>query len=165
MAPCRDLTRQELKEIYLAVHSAWGFVREMSEDEGNWLEKWITECIDNREYSHSPCSDTINYQSFTQAPEFWHLHRWYLTVVSDFRRFRHNFETTSCNHAIITIKLESITKLHGLDELRNQHLVFWRFCMYQDISQTQGRLAVYHALYELLPCIDNLSQAITLSCV
>ena len=70
MAPCRDLTRQELKEIYLAVHSAWGFVREMSEDEGNWLEKWITECIDNREYSHSPCLDTPNYQSFTQAPEF-----------------------------------------------------------------------------------------------
>lgn len=54
MAPSPELTRQELKEIYLAVHPAWGFVREMSEDEEDWLEKWITECIDDREYSHYP---------------------------------------------------------------------------------------------------------------
>ena len=53
MAPSPELTRKELKEIYLAVHPAWGFVREMSEDEEDWLEKWITECIDDREYSHT----------------------------------------------------------------------------------------------------------------
>lgn len=53
MAPSSDFTRQELKEIYLAVAFAWSFVREMSEDEENWLENWITESIDNREYSYT----------------------------------------------------------------------------------------------------------------
>ena len=62
------------------------------------------------------------------------------------------------NHATITIKLEYITELHQLQELRKQLLIFWNFSMSLDISHTEGRLAVYHALYALLTCIDNISQ-------
>lgn len=62
------------------------------------------------------------------------------------------------NHATITIKLEYVTEPHQMQELRRQLLVFWKFSMSQDILHTEGRLAVYRALYILLSCIDSLSQ-------
>lgn len=45
-----------------------------------------------------------------------------------------------------------------MEELRKQPLAFWEFSMSQDILHTQGRLAFYRALYQLLSCVDNLSQ-------
>lgn len=54
MAPSQHLTSRELQGIYLAVAPSWIYVRAargMNKEDEDWLEKWITQCVDNREYS------------------------------------------------------------------------------------------------------------------